>query len=533
MTFSNYVDVDPLSGIEDFAGGSVSYDGHNAWDIGPADFTFAEQDAGIELYAAADGVVSEVHDGEFDRNTVWQGQPANYVIIDHGSGWRTIYWHLRRDSAAVNVGDAVQAGDFIGYMGSSGNSSGTHIHFILQHHRFSVEMMYDIGTYMVDPLPYVFDSPALLETGITNYTPDSHRQEQFSEVETYTQQSGQRVYSIGMYAGLAVGDSIGQVWKRPDGTIFNNVGFTLSGQYSWSWWYWWRTLPSSPQVGTWTIEFTVNGSKVGEDTFEVTVPGAAEIRMERPDTSIVLDGRHTPIDFGSTFQGGANRVQSFTVINHGYAPLSLGTIDVPTGFAVTEGLPASLAPGASDSFTVELDATTAGYYAGRIRVANDDAGESDYDFSVEGIVESATGDVPLVLGISERKLDENGHTIANVRRSGSTSSSLTVNLSAVTNGDEVTVPASVTIPAGQQRASFLITAVADQVVDSDQVVEIVASATGHPVGRNTLEVLNIDIDLPPLVEGNPVINAGAVQRSVLSEIVIPFDREVNCARGCL
>ncbi len=524
---SNYVDVDPLSGIEDFAGGSVSYNGHNAWDIGPADFTFAEQDAGMELYAAADGTVTDVHDGEFDRNTVWQGQPANFVIIDHGGGWRTIYWHFRRDSITVDVGDTVQAGDFIGYMGSSGNSSGTHVHFILQHYGFTVEMMYDIGTYMVDPLTYVFDSPRLLETGITNYTPNDHRQEQFSEVETYTQQSGQRVYSIGMYAGLTVGDSIGQVWRQPDGTVWSSPGSTMTSSYSWSWWYWWRTLPSSPQLGTWTIEFMVNGVKQGEDTFEVTVPGAAEIRVELPDNSIVLDGRHTPIDFGSTIQAGSNRSQSFTLVNHGYDTLTLGPIDVPTGYLVTEGLPSSLAAGASDSFTVELDATFEGYYAGRIRIPNNDADENDYDFSVEGIVESTVGDVPIVLGISERKLAEGGQTVANVRRSGSTASSLTVTLAAVTNADEVTVPASVTIPAGEERASFSISAVADNVFDADQVVELSAIAAGHPAGRNTLEVLNIDLDLPPTVETNPVINAGVNQRSIVSEIVIPFSTEVN------
>ncbi|MDE0737544.1 MAG: hypothetical protein OSB47_17095, partial [Pirellulaceae bacterium] len=67
LYISNYVDVDPTGGLLDYSGGNASYDGHSAWDIGPGNFH--EMDLGIEVYAAADGTVSQVHDGEFDRYT--------------------------------------------------------------------------------------------------------------------------------------------------------------------------------------------------------------------------------------------------------------------------------------------------------------------------------------------------------------------------------------------------------------------------------------------------------------------------------
>ena len=54
---------------------------------------------------------------------------GNCVQISHGSGVVTLYAHC--SALAVNVGDVVQAGQVIGYVGSTGNSTGPHLHFSL------------------------------------------------------------------------------------------------------------------------------------------------------------------------------------------------------------------------------------------------------------------------------------------------------------------------------------------------------------------------------------------------------------------
>ncbi len=132
LAIGNFVDLDPSSAIQIFDCSTHSYNGHTGHDVGFG--YFREMAIGIPIFAALDGTVVDAHDGEFDMNTLGIGQcnpapPANYVVLNHGGGQRTIYFHMKKNSVAVSIGQVVTAGTQLGLTGSSGCSSAPHLHF--------------------------------------------------------------------------------------------------------------------------------------------------------------------------------------------------------------------------------------------------------------------------------------------------------------------------------------------------------------------------------------------------------------------
>lgn len=75
---------------------------------------------GTPIYAAESGVVIV--------SQTWSGY-GNCIIIDHGNGMWTLYGHIRNGGLLVDVGDRVAKGDKIAEVGSTGNSTGPHLHF--------------------------------------------------------------------------------------------------------------------------------------------------------------------------------------------------------------------------------------------------------------------------------------------------------------------------------------------------------------------------------------------------------------------
>ena len=104
------------------------YKGHVGTDYMP------ENGEGSDIFAVADGTVVKAKYG-----TTGYGR---YIILDHGDGIHTVYAHCA--DLFVKEGDEVKAGDIIASVGSSGNSTGTHLHFELRHN----------GMYL-DPEKYI------------------------------------------------------------------------------------------------------------------------------------------------------------------------------------------------------------------------------------------------------------------------------------------------------------------------------------------------------------------------------------------
>ena len=140
----NYVDRDPGPQAQDFACGSLSYDGHNGTDF--ALDSLAAMRAGVGVRAAAAGTVRGMRDkwpdiavGDPDAPALEGQDCGNGVAIDHGDGWVTQYCHMKQGSIAVRTGERVEAGQKIGEIGLSGRTAFPHLHMSLSHNGLTVD----------------------------------------------------------------------------------------------------------------------------------------------------------------------------------------------------------------------------------------------------------------------------------------------------------------------------------------------------------------------------------------------------------
>ena len=96
--------------------------------------------SGTPVYATADGIVSRAD---------WYSSYGLYISVEHGAAMQTRYAHLSR--LAVAAGDTVKKGDLIGYVGSTGRSTGPHLHYEVR-----------VDGLAVNPIPYMVESEAQL-----------------------------------------------------------------------------------------------------------------------------------------------------------------------------------------------------------------------------------------------------------------------------------------------------------------------------------------------------------------------------------
>ena len=93
---------------------------------------------GTPVYATADGLVQMAQ---------WFSSYGKYIQIGHGNDLETRFAHL--SGIAVSKGDMVKKGDLIGYVGSTGRSTGPHLHYEVR-----------IAGVAVNPIPYMVESDA-------------------------------------------------------------------------------------------------------------------------------------------------------------------------------------------------------------------------------------------------------------------------------------------------------------------------------------------------------------------------------------
>lgn len=265
---SNYVDQNPAypGQLLDWNCGSRTYDTESGYNhqgidyfLWPFDWNMME-DGAVKIVAAAPGQIVARYDGNFDKNCSFNLGSWNAVFVRHDDGSIAWYGHMKNGSVtAKGLGDLVEAGEYLGLIGSSGSSTGPHLHF----------EVYDADDNLIDPFigdcndlnatSWWADPSDYIEPRInklqTNTSPPEFLPcpELIVTNESNTFMPGDTCYFMLYAKDLSSTDLCNLKITKADGTIWYDWEFYQPADYYVaSYWYWWYTLPIGAPEGEWT-----------------------------------------------------------------------------------------------------------------------------------------------------------------------------------------------------------------------------------------------------------------------------------------
>lgn len=284
---SNFVDHDPVypSSIQDWNCGNRSYDlssgyNHGGMDIflWPFSWNMMESEQ-VEIVAAAPGVIIGKTDGNYDHNCAMGSGTWNSVYIQHTDGTVAWYGHMKTGTpTTAAIGTSVAAGTHLGFVGSSGSSTGPHLHFEVHDASGNILDPYSglcnaVGTMWNTPKPY-YESK--VNTLMTHFAPPSFSSCPLPDVinrrDTFV--PGSTIYFVTYYHDQLAGQTTNYTIFRPDNSVYNTWnGASTTAFYAASYWYWTYTIPATQPTGKWKFQAVYEGSTYSRD-FYILQPGS-------------------------------------------------------------------------------------------------------------------------------------------------------------------------------------------------------------------------------------------------------------------
>lgn len=335
---SNYVDQNLSfpNQLRDWNCGTRTYDltsgyNHGGIDIFLWPFPWNSMDnGGAEIVAAAPGTIILKQDGNDDRSCSLNGTQWNAVFIRHSDNSVAWYGHMKKGSTtSKGLGDTVAAGEKLGIVGSSGNSTGPHLHFELYNATGQLQDPFqgtcntmNTNSWWVNQEAYRVSRLNALHTGSGFPVQPSCNNETQNTKTVFA--PGENVFVTAFYRDNLLGPGAQFALVRPDGTNYNTWTQNFNLDYSASWWAWQWNLAANVPTGAWKVRAVFNGNTY-EAPFTVAVPSASI--SGRVTTPAGLPQRNAIVSLIDA--AGARRV-AFTS--------SFGTYtfaDVPTGATYT------------------------------------------------------------------------------------------------------------------------------------------------------------------------------------------------------
>jgi len=289
---SNYVDhnVSFPNQLLDYNCGTTTYDttggyNHQGLDVYTWPFSWKMMDDdGAEIISAAAGQIIFKSDGEFDRSCDFNTTtPWNAVYVQHSDGSVAVYGHMKNGSTTFkNVGDMVAEGEYLGIVGSSGVSTGPHLHFEVYE-----SVVNGVLTGLIDPYsgncnsmnpdswwanqkPYI--NPKINAALTHNQVPDVFPPCPTSETTHINDdfETSDDFYFAAYLRDQTFNDNISFEIIRPDNTSLFGVWGTTAPATSSSWYYYYGPYTGYfDMVGDWEWRVTFAGETVTH-TFNVS-----------------------------------------------------------------------------------------------------------------------------------------------------------------------------------------------------------------------------------------------------------------------
>lgn len=285
---SGYVDHNPNfnNNLQDYNCGTITYDtsnyNHQGIDIYNWPFTWKlMDDDGVEIIAAAPGQIIAKSDGEFDRSCDFNTTtPWNAVYVQHSDGSVALYGHMKNGSTtSKNVGDMVAEGEYLGIVGSSGVSTGPHLHFEVYE-----GIVNNVLTGLIDPYAGNCNSLNNNDSWWANQKP--YNNANINAVMTHSQAPvvfptcpttettyenddfdiSEDIYLSAFLRDQIINTPLSLKVIRPNGSYLYDWSINTSATAS-SWYYYWFFPVDA--LGAWTWEVTYQG-QTETHTFNVT-----------------------------------------------------------------------------------------------------------------------------------------------------------------------------------------------------------------------------------------------------------------------
>jgi murein DD-endopeptidase MepM/ murein hydrolase activator NlpD len=379
---SNFVDQNPSfpNALLDYNCGARTYDlasgyNHAGIDFFTWPFGWLKMDtSAVEIVAAAPGTIVLKSDGNFDRQCGFGGGNWNAVYVRHADNSVAWYGHMKNGSLTSKpVGATVVAGEFLGVVGSSGNSTGPHLHFELYDGASQLNEPYggpcnsmNAFSWWTAQRPYYDSAVNAIHTNSAAPAFNTCPQQETPNIATLFS-PGQTAYFVTYYRDQRSGQQTAYSIRRPDGTLFDSWSHSSPAAfYAASYWYWFQPLPTGPQ-GTWRFRADYQGAAY-ETLFSLGVPGPV-VNAVTPNQGSAVGG--TPVTIlGLNFQAGASvtfggqpatavtvvNPQTITATTPAHAEGSVDVAVTNPAPAVSGGLPAGFfytpAPTATRLYTM-------------------------------------------------------------------------------------------------------------------------------------------------------------------------------------